>query len=266
MAVPMASVGTHGECEADSLAAEERFSSRGVAPGSPFSWLKRDASLAQQTARQTPRLCQSAAGRRENEDKTGRRRAEPGGVALPLGAACRGAQLGPRSVLPCPRADQGQGWEEDGSAFGSLGQAQCQLGSTCFPGSTNATNVPLWPAGPGPQTHTTALFTSTPLLLCEEVMGYSATLVPFSSFLRGFLGGEAGTAINDQRRCAGIMSFQGAHQAPFWVSILVLLALMGARQKLEMVPMRVTKSCVVHTRAQLRVKQELLIMKQGQQA
>lgn len=34
--------------------------------------------------------------------------------------------------------------------------------------------------------HTTALFTSTPLLLCEDVMGYSATLVPFSSFLRGF--------------------------------------------------------------------------------
>lgn len=39
----------------------------------------------------------------------------------------------------------------------------------------------------GLQVHTTAAFTSTPLLLCEELMGYSATLVPFSSFLSGFL-------------------------------------------------------------------------------
>lgn len=89
----------------------------------------------------------------------------------------------------CLWADQGQGWEEDGFSFGRLeagkamksGQAQCQLVST------SATKVPLWPAGLGLQTHTTALFTSTALLLCEDVMGYSATLVPFSSFLRGFL-------------------------------------------------------------------------------
>lgn len=46
-------------------------------------------------------------------------------------------------------------------------------------------------SGPG-RTHTTALFTSTPLLLCEVVMGYSETLVPFSSFLRGFLGAGGG--------------------------------------------------------------------------
>lgn len=39
----------------------------------------------------------------------------------------------------------------------------------------------------GLQVHTTAAFTSTPLWLCEELMGYSATLVPFSSFLSGFL-------------------------------------------------------------------------------
>lgn len=39
----------------------------------------------------------------------------------------------------------------------------------------------------GLQVHTTAAFTSTPLLLGEELMGYSATLAPFSSFLSGFL-------------------------------------------------------------------------------
>lgn len=39
----------------------------------------------------------------------------------------------------------------------------------------------------GLQIHTTAVFTSTPLLLWDELMGYSATLVPFSSFLSGFL-------------------------------------------------------------------------------
>lgn len=80
--------------------------------------------------------------------------------------------------------------------------------STCFPASTSATKVSLWPAVQGLRTHTTALFASTPLLLCEEVIGYSATPVPFSSFLRGFLGagggvgkvkeGEAGTSISYQ--------------------------------------------------------------------
>lgn len=47
----------------------------------------------------------------------------------------------------------------------------------------------------GLQIHTTAVFASTPLLLWDELMGYSATLVPFSSFLSGFLereGGEQG--------------------------------------------------------------------------
>lgn len=44
----------------------------------------------------------------------------------------------------------------------------------------------------GLQIHTTAVFASTPLLLWDELMGYSATLVPFSSFLSGFLEREGG--------------------------------------------------------------------------
>lgn len=73
--------------------------------------------------------------------------------------------------------------------------------SSCPPAFPCPLMPPMCPSGQrvrGLQTHTTALFTSTPLLLCEEVMGYSATLVPFSSFLSGFLGGEAGTSVNDQ--------------------------------------------------------------------
>lgn len=109
-------------------------------------------------------------------------------VAPPWGLHAGGPGSAWGLRCPCLRAGQGQGWEEDGFSFGRLeagkamksGQAQCQLVST------SATKVPLWPAGPGLQTHT-ALFTSTALLLCEDVMGYSATLVPFSSFLRGFL-------------------------------------------------------------------------------
>lgn len=53
--------------------------------------------------------------------------------------------------------------------------------------SASATKVPFQPVGPGSAVHTTAVFTSTPLLLWDELMGYSATLVPFSSFLSGFL-------------------------------------------------------------------------------
>lgn len=61
------------------------------------------------------------------------------------------------------------------------------LVSTWFPMSTYAIQVPSGRWAQGPHAHTTALFTSTPLVLCEEVMGYSATPVPFSSFLSGFL-------------------------------------------------------------------------------
>lgn len=112
-----------------------------------------------------------------------------GGVVLPWGLHAGGPGSAWGLRCPCLWADQGQGREEDGFSFGRLetgkamksGQAQCQLAST------SATTVPLCPAGPGLHTHTTALFTSTALLLCEDVMGYSATLVPFSSFLRGFL-------------------------------------------------------------------------------
>lgn len=108
------------------------------------------------------------------------------------------------SAAPAHGLTRGRGWAEYGFSFGRLEafkamksrQAQCQLVSTCFPVSTSAAEVPLWPAAQGLQTHTTALFTSTPLLLCEEVMGYSATPVPFSSFLRGFLG--AGAAVGRQ--------------------------------------------------------------------
>lgn len=111
------------------------------------------------------------------------------GVVLPWGLHAGGPGSAWGLRCSCLWADQGQGREEDGFSFGRLetgkamksGQAQCQLAST------SATTVPLCPAGPGLHTHTTALFTSTALLLCEDVMGYSATLVPFSSFLRGFL-------------------------------------------------------------------------------
>lgn len=146
-----------------------------------------------QTDRQTdsPCLCQSAAGRQEIKDKTERRYAGPGVWGCP-----QELRTGdPGSARCLAREVTGVKAEEDGVSFGIPGQAQRQLGFTRFP---SATSVPLWPAGPGLQTHTTALFTSTPLLLCEEVMGYSATPVPFSSFLSGFLGGEAGTGMNDQ--------------------------------------------------------------------
>ena len=103
--------------------------------------------------------------------------------------------------------------------------------STCFPASTSTTKASLWPAVRGLRTHTTALFASTPLLLCEEVIGYSATPVPFSSFLRGFLGagvgkakeGEAGTSISYQWLV--ILPSQLPHQALVQVSFLGALVL-----------------------------------------
>lgn len=70
------------------------------------------------------------------------------------------------------------------------GQARCWRTST----------APLRPAGAGQPAHTTALLASRPLLLGEDVMGYSATLVPFSSFLRGFLGGGGGAGRQGMRR------------------------------------------------------------------
>lgn len=71
-----------------------------------------------------------------------------------------------------------------------LDKPSVSSGPLAFPGPLMPLAPPMCPSGQrvqGLQTHTTALFTSTPLLLCEEVMGYSATLVPFSSFLSGFL-------------------------------------------------------------------------------
>lgn len=59
---------------------------------------------------------------------------------------------------------------------------------------------------------------------------------------------------NGRGRC--IMSFQAGHQTRFWVSILGLLVLVGANQELEVVLMRGTTHCVVHTRTQLRVREE----------
>jgi len=145
----MASVGTHGEWRSGQACwgGGEVFW-QGSGPWIT-SLLAKAGCLPSPADRQTPCLCQSAAGRRDIKHKTGRRRAELGVAALALGAACRGSWLSPVSALPCLRADRGQGWEEVGFSFGSPGQAQCQLGSTCFSGSTNATNVPLWPAGPG---------------------------------------------------------------------------------------------------------------------
>lgn len=73
---------------------------------------------------------------------------EPRTAALPW-AACTGPRSARGRRCPCPWADQGQGWEEDGFSFGRLraskamksGQAQYQLVTT------SATEVPLWPAG-----------------------------------------------------------------------------------------------------------------------
>ena len=153
--------------EADGLAGEEeRFSSWGGIPGSPFSWLKWEASPAQQTDS--------------------------------LASSERGWEMVNQIQARKETGNLGQGWGEDGVFFRSPRQARSQLLSPALPCSLKPPMCPSDQQVQSLQTHTTALFTSAPLLLGEEVMGYSATLVPFSSFLSGFLGGEAGTSINDQ--------------------------------------------------------------------
>lgn len=109
-------------------------------------------------------------------------------------------------------ATLGRGWFLPWEAQGLQGNEVLDKPSfsSCPPAFPCPLVPPRCPSGQrvwGLPTHTTALFTSTPLL-CEEVMGYSATLVPFSSFLSGFLGGggeagkeregEAGTSISYQ--------------------------------------------------------------------
>lgn len=133
----------------------------------------------------------------------------------------RAGDPGSARCLRCPACELtgGKAGKRLVSPSEVLDKPSVSSGPPAFPGPLMP---PMYPCGQrvrALQTHTTALFTSTPLLLCEEVMGYSATLVPFSSFLSGFLGGEAGTAVNDQGLGWGIMS----HHALFWVNILGLL-------------------------------------------
>lgn len=74
-------------------------------------------------------------------------------------------------------------------------------------------------------------------------MGYSATLVPFSSFLSGFLCGR-GRGVRDREEHplvinnwggVSVVPSQPAHQALFWVSILGLLVIVGVDQKPDVV-------------------------------
>lgn len=102
--------------EADGLAGEEeRFSSRGVAPGSPFSWLKWDASLAQQTDSQTdsPHLSErgwKTGKRRQDREETCR--AWKGGAAPGSCVQGRPARPAVCTALPAsrPGARLGRGW------------------------------------------------------------------------------------------------------------------------------------------------------------
>lgn len=121
---------------------------------------------------------------------------EAAGVTLPQ-RCMQGVRLSLMSTRPLPSGWPGAGLGrgcvllqkarglQDSGVLGKPGVSLCPLAFPCPP------VPPRCPCGQQVracgQTHTTALFTSTPLLLWEELMGYSAMLVPFSSFLSGFL-------------------------------------------------------------------------------
>lgn len=176
-AVPMASVGKGTVAgAAGGFQGARRGFLAGKWPWIAFLWAKGGASPTQQTGR--PSAFDRARALDSGwETAAGTQDERCGGLGARRGAA-----------LPCPGA-----WlEENAFSFERLTAGKAMTSWT-----SAVSSCPLVPprcpraSGSGPH-HTTALFTSTPLLLCEDVMGYSATLVPFSSFLRGFLGAGGG--------------------------------------------------------------------------
>lgn len=149
-------------------------------------------------------------------------------------AACSEPRSARRRRCPCPRADQGRGWEEDGFSFGRLeaskamksGQAQYQLVTT------SATEVPLRPAG----SHHGAVHVHAFAAVRGRhgILSNTGAILLLSQGFPGWewrgRGGRRGRDIVSYPCLAGGggRAVQLAHQARFQVSILRLLAWWGS--------------------------------------
>lgn len=160
---------------------------------------------------------------------------EPRTVALPWAACSEPRSAGGRRC-PCLRADRGQGWEEDGFSVGRLeageamqsGQARHQLVTT------GATEVPLGPAGSHHGTVHVHAFAA--VRGRHGILSSTGAILLLSQGFPGRGGGAGGGRAGDGRDIVSYPRLAGgggradqlAHQAPFRVSILGLLALWGS--------------------------------------